>query len=424
MEGLLMRGPRPARGVSLVEALVALAVLALGLLAILGVQSTLRLDADVARQRAEATRIAHEAIEAWRAPSTLEAAAGRTAYADVSTVDDVAVAPYPGSPAYTLVRTVSEAPGQNHKTLHVAVRWTDRSGAAHEVVLDTVVARSLPAAFAPLATSAAGTPTLRPRGRHAAVPLQAQDMGNGTSVFKPPQPEGGTTAWVFDNASGFVTGICSVGGTVATLADLAGCSGNTLAHLLAGHVGFARSATRPDAAEAERPGGMPRRLQVRVLLATPATWPHPGPPVCHDDSPTTSAEAFEGRAVGYFCLIPANAQRVWAGTATIVPLPYADLAGSEWSIATAAAPDATHRLCRYTPARSDAEVVANWQHPLYYRIEYPAPPAEQVPLPMPPLVNQNFLVVDIAATCPADVAANPAADDFVDSNTLEHRPSP
>jgi Tfp pilus assembly protein PilV len=52
-----------SRGVSLVEAMVALAVMAFGMLAEVGVQTTLRLNADVAKQRSEATRIAQETLE-------------------------------------------------------------------------------------------------------------------------------------------------------------------------------------------------------------------------------------------------------------------------------------------------------------------------------------------------------------------------
>ncbi|MDP1533833.1 MAG: prepilin-type N-terminal cleavage/methylation domain-containing protein, partial [Rubrivivax sp.] len=42
------------QGVSLIEAVVALAVLAFGMLGLVGVQATLRGNADIAKQRAEA----------------------------------------------------------------------------------------------------------------------------------------------------------------------------------------------------------------------------------------------------------------------------------------------------------------------------------------------------------------------------------
>ena len=55
-----------SRGISLIEAMVALAVMAFGTLGVLGVQTTLRLNADIAKQRNEAVRIGQETIEAAR----------------------------------------------------------------------------------------------------------------------------------------------------------------------------------------------------------------------------------------------------------------------------------------------------------------------------------------------------------------------
>ena len=54
------------RGVTLIEALVALAVMSFGMLAVVGVQATLRVNGDVAKQRAEAVRIGQEAVERLR----------------------------------------------------------------------------------------------------------------------------------------------------------------------------------------------------------------------------------------------------------------------------------------------------------------------------------------------------------------------
>ena len=61
-----LRLHRSQRGVSLIEALVAMAVMAFGTLGVLGVQTTLRLNADIAKQRNEAVRIGQETIEAAR----------------------------------------------------------------------------------------------------------------------------------------------------------------------------------------------------------------------------------------------------------------------------------------------------------------------------------------------------------------------
>ena len=60
-------GARHGRGLSLIEAMVAFAVMGFGMLGVLGIQATLRNNADQAKQRTEAVRIAQEALESWRA---------------------------------------------------------------------------------------------------------------------------------------------------------------------------------------------------------------------------------------------------------------------------------------------------------------------------------------------------------------------
>ena len=74
-----------SRGVSLIEAMVALAIMGFGMLAVVGVQATLRLNADIAKQRSEATRLAQEAMEDQRAFRPIDATAGQFAFADIAT---------------------------------------------------------------------------------------------------------------------------------------------------------------------------------------------------------------------------------------------------------------------------------------------------------------------------------------------------
>ena len=77
--------PRRTRdaGFTLVEALIALLVLAFGMLAVAGLQTTLAHNADVARQRTEATRLAQARVEALRAYQQVGAASGAASYADI-----------------------------------------------------------------------------------------------------------------------------------------------------------------------------------------------------------------------------------------------------------------------------------------------------------------------------------------------------
>ena len=79
-----------ARGVSLVEAMVALAVMAFGMLAVVGIQATMRLNADIAKQRSEATRIGQEMLETQRAFTVIDSAAGQRAWSDINTSAETA----------------------------------------------------------------------------------------------------------------------------------------------------------------------------------------------------------------------------------------------------------------------------------------------------------------------------------------------
>ena len=97
-----------ARGVSLIEALVALGVMAFGMMALLGLQSTLRGNADVARQRAEAVRIAQESIEDWRAFGAIETAVGIVDYAEIVSDGPVDIAGVNASYARRRVVTASD----------------------------------------------------------------------------------------------------------------------------------------------------------------------------------------------------------------------------------------------------------------------------------------------------------------------------
>lgn len=423
---------RQSRGVSLVEALVALAVMAFGMLAIVGIQSTMRTSSDISKQRSEAVRIAQESIEQARAYSVVDTTAGRTAFADIDALDGVEVAGYTTNTIYRLSRRVTDLPTQNQKLVRVEVAWYDRTSdpargdGPQTVALSTVIARTDPALLAALVTPPVGSPSLRPRGRHAAIPFEAKDMGGGRSAFKPPAPGGGTVAWVFSNVTGLITGICAVPRETTTAnltaADIDACSDNTVAQLLSGTVRFATGEAQPTAADAQYPSSRARNLDIALTLTSVG---HPAAPTCFDDAPTTVGAAARQTAVNYYCAIPANASRSWSGYSTIVPLAFSDDGESDWGITGQAPPGrTTHTLCRYTPAASDDQVVPNPLHPWLYRVEYADPGRNRQPLPMPPLTNQNFLVIAAANSCPTDVPADPASGDFVNSNTLLHRAWP
>jgi len=385
------------RGVSLIEAIVALGVMAFGMLAIVGVQATLRGNADVSKQRTEATRLAQQGLEAAR--SFIGLAADSTNGAVVE-YDEILVGTST-SPAiqglnatYTRTLTVPNAQLYNNlKTVTSKVSWLDRAGTPQEVSLNSTIAGIQPELAASLLLPQQSGELIKPVGRHASMPAGAKSLGTtGTSVFLPPgQVTDSVVAWVFNNVTGLVTGICSLasGTTLAsvTAADVADCSTNTSAQLLSGFVRFALPAqlTADPLAEALSPTDTSLNLDV-VLTLTSIGHPAPGS-VCFDDSSSDAAVAATQITASYFCLIYTNNLRTWGGRSRIRPLGFAD--GPPWMIAGSGA--SNRKVCRYTPLSSD-NGTKNSEHPLDY-----APAGSKR---YANLTNQNFLIVPAESACP------------------------
>lgn len=398
------------RGASLIEALVALGVMAFGMMAVLGLQTTLRGNADVARQRAEAVRIAQESIEDWRAFGAIETTVGIVDYAEIVSDGPTDIAGV--NATYSRLRTVTASGSPPLKRLVVTVSWRDRTDEQQTVTLRTAISAVPHELAGSLAIPPHGGPTRLPRGRHPGIPLPAKsfedaDPGNPHSVFKPPQPGGGTVAWVFDNRSGLITGVCSViaGSTTDSLvaADVAACSANTTAQVLSGFVRFASTAVQPNAAEAEVPTADALNLDI-VLALTSAGHPVPAS-ACFDDAPADAASAVGRKAVAYYCAIYANAAQNWSGRSRVRPLGFG--AGPAWNIAPSGA--GNFKVCRYTPLTADTGP-ANSSHPLDYTTTGSVAGGA--------LIHQNFLVISAAHDCPSDA---PAADDYFNSNTRLHQ---
>ncbi|MFO1220482.1 MAG: prepilin-type N-terminal cleavage/methylation domain-containing protein [Burkholderiaceae bacterium] len=414
-----------SRGVSLVEAMVALAIMGFGMLAVVGVQATLRLNADIAKQRSEATRIGQEAMEDLRAFKVVETTAGQTAFADITPTAATNVTGLSTNTTYRISRAVVDYTAPPSKALSVTVAWNDRSGQPQQVVLRSVVAAAAPALSGTLAVrrdAAAGGPTRRPLNRHPTIPVQAREIGGGKSAFVP----GGQTRYilVFNNLTGAITGVCdrpywdpAPTNDSLVAADVASCDNNFQGQLLSGYVRFWRDRSGPEltAANAEDPAGPALRLSMELTLTSTG---HASGSFCIDDASATSTALFNQTLafVSYFCAIRSNADALWSGT-TAVEAQDTNTAGGtiDWSITAVDSPSTTaptFRVCRYTPAASDGDTVPNRDHPRNY-----ADVSGN-------LTEQNFFVIPTNKHCPTDVAANPSAGDLINSNTLQHQPAP
>jgi Tfp pilus assembly protein PilV len=377
---------RRSTGLALIEALMALAVMAFGLLALVGVQSNLRQNADVARQRSEAIRIAQEEIEKWRAFSSLQGT-GSVVYGNLQTDAGTgyAVSSEFGLTAqFTIKKTVFPAastttPDFSVKTLTVDVTWVDRNNEPQRVRLSTALHGVAPELPGTLSVLPEGTPTSRPGGRNTAIPWDAVRLDGSQSAWRPPQGLSGEVVWKFSNSTGLIESVCTLAANeTLTTGNLtsSNCT-DQFAQLLSGYVYFADSSALATASQAVTPTGIPVTADVWVHKTAPVdeiVGPGSG---CFTETPSPSRSY-----VAYFCAVPVDGSstgsRAWSG--------YSYVTGS---IINGAMGNLT--VCRYTRYRDDRTVnsvngsatIKNIEHPRAY---YEA--AE-------PLANQNFLVVGV-----------------------------
>ncbi len=389
---------RAQRGVSLIEALVALAIMAFGLLGVAAMQSSLRATADTSRQRAEAVRMAQQKIEQLRGFAVLAGApSGQLDYDDVVSGNDTPAPPsgYENT-AFTRSWTVTP-PGTGDpafKIVSVTVSWSDRQGIADSVTLATNILRSSPELSASMGLRGDRSPTQLPRGRNPAIPPQAVDTGNGTSTFEPPGASGVT--WTFDNITGLVT-------TVSTAPDQCVTSSVSAPRprcfVLWGYVRFVDPGSQPTGEDAELPSGNAiSGVGVQVRMSVPNT---PAFHTCYTASSSTR--------VSYFCLVIGTdtSAPFWTGNTPTVAL--TGLTNLATSVASVSASEV--KVCRYTPALLHVPPNGNDDNP-YRFVDVNRS-----------LGNKNYLVIPAgngttAYTCPTDDTSTP----LVNGNTCPHQP--
>ena len=129
------------RGFTILEAMIALAVILIGILAITRLQTTQVSAGDSSRQRIEASLLAQQVIEGMRAFSTVPTTTGATAYADIAAGSDSVAS---GGVSYARSWTVTAQSGPERKLVAVTVAWTAK-GRQETVTLSTMIAPADPA---------------------------------------------------------------------------------------------------------------------------------------------------------------------------------------------------------------------------------------------------------------------------------------
>lgn len=396
---------RAHRGVALIEALVALLIMAFGMLALVGLQGNLRRSADLAKQRGEAIRLAQQEMEGLRAYSVLahpdpaNPVAGVLAFDDIATKAVNANAGDPNSNAvFSLTRSVTPWPllQPQQKAVRVRVDWIDRTGpegGAQFVLIDSIIARADPGLSAALTRAPSSLTVLRPAGRESSIPIGAHDLGDGRSVFVPTSND--TVAWVFNNLSGVIQGKCTVAmGTASsalTTTYVAQYCNDTWGYLLSGFVRFSFSSP-PDSNQT-----LSSALALDAELVKGAATNAPDHE-CYDNSGQVVPAL--GTVVSYYCIVYPSIElpRVWSGRL--------QLAG----ISLALNDPNPRKICRYSADYDGNGSISNAEHPSDYVKVSGA------------LTRQNFLVINASETCPVGHVVNPAAGHFSNTATVLHQP--
>jgi Tfp pilus assembly protein PilV len=410
---------RRRRGVSLIEALVALAVMAFGMLSLVGVQATMRLNSDLSKQRGEATRIAAEELENLRLFTSVQDANGQVSWDGIA--DRVVAAYVPpdntGNTSYRVERRVSTVAGTPQKLVSVQVLWTDRSGKPQSVTVDTVLVGAAPVLSSLLSVPAQPSPFSMPGGRNPTIPPEAVDLdggGSGSSAFKP--FDRGTVAWIFNNYTGVITSVC----TNVTAAQAVIVTGNLVActavngRLVSGKVKFDQG-TLPDGVSLR---GQVLPLPVNAPLLFPTTS---FSPVSHKAGSPASCVAGppSGLAVPYNCLVFPADNSGWGGKLDVASVEANSPNGDPLPPGVTAGPQT---VCRYTGGST--EFTSNDRHPKSYCMVQGGPATAALPCGSGGskvtvnLANQDFLVISSGQSCPV----GPITGNWTPTYLLPHQP--
>lgn len=317
-------------GFTLIESLVAMLVISVGMLGVVKLQSVISYNADVAKQRSEAVRLAQEKLECLRSFSQIVTAAATVANCNgelkVLAWNDLATAADPANPltssysnsSFTRNWAVAGTSADPLRALSVTVQWTDRAEQPQSVTFNSVIAKSDPAQQGVLGFPLpANTNLKRPKDRNLNIPVPATLLGNGRSAYR---VRDGLTV-VFGNDSGFVLQKCTGSVTATSYANnSAGCE-NYSAYIVAGYISGESSTAL------EVPTGINTSSVSGVNSAGGSVSCAYG--VATDQTTNAVLTGFKY----YLCVIPVVEGAGWSGTLRLSGLwPLASNNGSRWLV--------------------------------------------------------------------------------------------
>jgi Tfp pilus assembly protein PilV len=290
-------------GLSLLEALVALVVMAFGMLSLAAMQLNLSRSADVAKQRTEAMRIAQGRIEQARSFTDLNANAGAVDWVNLQAdVASPATVTANTNTAYTVAVAVGGNVDDGSRPINVQVAWTDRANEAQNVSISSVISKADPRdpGFVgnPLPLN---RPLRRPKNRDINIPYPAVDLANGTSGYQ----VNANYVIVFSNLNANVVQLCDPNRANATAAQILASTCTTVTgYIVAGYIGRTGSSVA-------WPTGMNHSSITRNTAGGQPIKCGFGAAVDQNNNASIANFYY------YICVVPVNAPLEWSGTMRI-----------------------------------------------------------------------------------------------------------
>jgi len=431
------RRHRRQHGFALVDALIALLVMAFGMLAIAGFQTSLSANSDIAKQRSEAVRLAEQKIDELRSFSALTSTTtGVVDYAnDVIGGNDSYTSNAEFTRTWTVTSDGSTAIAGNgsdlQKWIAVTVTWPDRTGTTQTVRLDSVISRSDPTNLNFLASNSGSTTTRKPKNRSIDIPYPATDFGDGTSGFTP----GGATNiyFIFDNSTGDVLHRCT--GSTLTAFSSSNCTTyGSAAYVLSGYIYYYGGSSPPSATDlvfslsanntsfrnSTSTSLLTTLSSVGVQFYYPASASGTAGTECFTkaqgvdstSNSTTQYTIVDYSSTGnyyyvfttYSCVVTPvvmsslGADAQWFGQFVITT-------DGSWTLGSGST---NWHVCRFTGDYDGDNDISNSEHPRYYRGVTGA------------LDSQNYVVIPGNRTCPTD-SEGTLTSNFRNNNTELHQ---
>jgi type IV pilus modification protein PilV len=229
-QGTMMKRGNPQAGFTLIEALIALVVMAFGMLALAGMQVTLSRSSDVAKQRTEAVRLAQRRIDELRSFTSIAVSASHPISWDGMAGSTTTTTT---NATYSIVTAFASTASAPMRPVSVTVSWTDRANEVQSVMLSSVIAKGDPVDIGLISNPLPlNQPLKRPKNRNINIPIPALDLGGGQSATQ----FNANYAIVYSNVTAGVVYICDPNQANATIAQINALLGTAACDQVNGYI--------------------------------------------------------------------------------------------------------------------------------------------------------------------------------------------